>query len=137
MQKSLALGVIVACAIAAGWWFLRPGAPVQVSTAAPAVKMPASLNAAETRGQQAFRATCAACHGEDGSGVEDTGPPLIHIYYEPSHHGDAAFILAAQRGVRAHHWRFGDMPPQPGLTRGELVDIVAFIRRVQRENGIR
>ncbi len=58
------------------------------------------------------------------------------MIYEPSHHGDMAFVMAAQRGVQAHHWRFGDMPPQEGLTEGDLKAIVAYVREMQRANGI-
>ena len=63
-------------------------------------------------------------------------PPLVHVIYEPSHHGDRAFLLAAQNGVRGHHWPFGNMPPVEGITQADVMDIVAYIRRLQRENGI-
>ena len=53
-----------------------------------------------------------------------------------AHHGDAAFLLAVRNGVRAHHWRFGDMPPQPGLTGAEVAAITAYVRELQRANGI-
>lgn len=99
------------------------------------IAMPASLSGKAATGQRAFAAFCASCHGENGGGT-DEGPPLIHRVYEPSHHGDAAFFLAAQNGVRAHHWKFGDMPPVEGVTRAEVETIVAFVRAVQRENGI-
>ena len=48
-----------------------------------------------------------------------------------------AFVLAARNGVRAHHWPFGNMPPveQP-LTDGELAAIIAYVRELQRANGI-
>ena len=67
---------------------------------------------------------------------EPEGPPLVHIIYEPSHHADAAFILAAERGVRAHHWSFGDMPPRPGVSRMEVMEIVRYVRWLQRESGV-
>ena len=54
----------------------------------------------------------------------------------PSHHGDAAFLFAVQRGVAAHHWRFGDMPPQPQVTAGEVEAIIPYVRWLQREAGI-
>jgi mono/diheme cytochrome c family protein len=48
-----------------------------------------------------------------------------------------AFVLAARNGVRAHHWPFGDMPPvEERLTDGELGAIVAYVRELQRANGI-
>ena len=86
-------------------------------------------------GEALFNASCAACHGVRAGGSE-VGPPLIHDYYKPSHHGDAAFLLAAQRGVIAHHWRFGNMPPVPAVTADELASIIRYVREVQKANGI-
>lgn len=100
-----------------------------------AVNMPA-LEDAQRLGQTVFLAKCASCHGETAGGIDGAGPPLIHKIYEPSHHGDAAFFRAAELGVRAHHWRFGDMAPVEGISRAEVADVVAFIRAVQRANGI-
>jgi len=39
-------------------------------------------------------------------------------------------------GVRGHHWPFGDMPPVEGVTRGDVTMIIAYIRELQRANGI-
>lgn len=100
------------------------------------VRVPASFSEQEQMGERAFNAACASCHGTNAQGRQDIAPPLIHKIYEPSHHGDASFVLAAQNGVRAHHWRFGDMPPVQGVTRAEVMDIVAYVRVLQRENGI-
>ena len=93
------------------------------------------LTATAQAGQKSFNATCAACHGQDGSG-SDAGPPLIHKIYEPSHHGDFSFVRAVTLGVRAHHWRFGNMPRVPEISQAELQDIITFVREVQRHNGI-
>ena len=100
-----------------------------------AVKVP-DLSAAAKRGQNAFQAVCARCHGPNAGGVDGNGPPLVHAFYRPGHHGDMAIILAARRGVQSHHWRFGNMPIIEGLTDADLKDIIAFIRAVQAENGI-
>ena len=86
-------------------------------------------------GQAAFEATCVQCHGAGAQGTSG-GPPLVDPVYKPSHHGDFAFTLAVRRGVPAHHWGFGDMPPQPGVSETELVDIVGYVRRLQRRAGI-
>ncbi|MBV1864502.1 MAG: cytochrome c, partial [Rhodobacteraceae bacterium] len=74
--------------------------------------------------------------GDNAGGRDGLAPPLVHKIYEPSHHGDMSFLLAAQNGVRAHHWPFGNMPPVAGVTRGDVVGIVSYIRELQRENGI-
>lgn len=85
-------------------------------------------------GEGPYQASCAACHGSDLRGT-DLGPSHLSIVYEPSHHGDAAFILAAKNGVTAHHWSFGDMAPVPGLSDDELEAIVAYVRENQRIFG--
>lgn len=99
------------------------------------VTLPEMLSAQAETGKQAFDAVCAACHGTNGAG-KDGFPPLVHIIYEPNHHGDVSFFMAVQNGVRAHHWRFGNMPPQDGLTKGDVSNIVAYVRELQRANGI-
>lgn len=86
-------------------------------------------------GAKTFAENCVECHGDHAGGTEQ-GPPLIHRYYEPGHHADGAFYLAAQRGVRAHHWPFGDMPPQPQMSKVEMSAVVRYIREVQQHNGI-
>ncbi|MEF2554246.1 cytochrome c [Aurantimonas sp. A2-1-M11] len=87
------------------------------------------------RGQDLFAANCAACHGDNAGGAEQ-GPPLIHRIYEPNHHGDQVFLIAATQGVHAHHWRFGNMPPVEGVSQRQIADIVAYVREVQKANGI-
>src|SRR5690606_16174392 len=87
------------------------------------------------RGELIYRENCSSCHGQAALGTPQ-GPPLVHRIYEPSHHADISFVLAAERGVRAHHWRFGDMPPQPGVTREEVEEVVGYIRWLQREAGV-
>lgn len=87
------------------------------------------------RGEELFTTHCAACHGPEGIGT-DSGPPLVHEIYEPSHHGDGAFLSAVQRGVAPHHWEFGAMAAVPGLDTEDVADIVAYVRALQREAGI-
>ena len=87
-------------------------------------------------GQLGYEAKCAACHGANAAGQDGVAPPLVHIIYEPSHHGDEAFQRAAELGVRGHHWPFGNMSPIEGVTRGDVTMIIAYIRELQRANGI-
>lgn len=101
-----------------------------------AVSLPDQLSPTAQAGLVLFNENCAACHGANGSGSE-AGPPLIHKIYEPSHHADLAFVVAAKSGARAHHWNFGDMDPVPGLADAELRKIIAYVREIQRANGIR
>ena len=98
------------------------------------VQVPA-LTLTAQKGEAAFNANCAACHGDNASGSEQ-GPPLVHNIYNPGHHADGAFFLAAKNGVRAHHWPFGDMPKQPQVSAGEVAAIIAYVRELQAANGI-
>ena len=88
-----------------------------------------------SQGKALFDAKCAMCHGVGGRGTQ-MGPPLVHKIYEPSHHGDMSFQMAVQRGVRQHHWPFGDMPPVPGLSTEDVSHIIAYVRQEQRRGGI-
>lgn len=100
------------------------------------VTVPETLSAKAELGKVAFDAKCAACHGLNAAGQDGVAPPLVHKIYEPSHHGDAAFLMAARNGVRAHHWRFGNMPPVEGVTDSDVKMIIAYVRELQRVNGI-
>ena len=104
------------------------GTPISLALAA---EIPPELEV----GQALFDQSCALCHGSRAVGTSE-GPPLIHIYYEPNHHGDAAFYLAVQQGVRAHHWRFGDMPAIPDVDFGQATEIIRYVRFLQDEGGI-
>ena len=86
-------------------------------------------------GLMKYGAYCASCHGKTGGG-SDKGPTFIHRVYHPGHHGDGAFMVAPKRGAPAHHWKFGDMKPVAGVTDARLELIVAYVRAVQRANGL-
>lgn len=88
-----------------------------------------------TLGEEDFNNDCAVCHGTNAAGTSK-GPPLIHRLYVPGHHADIAFKFARDKGVRAHHWPYGNMPPQKQVTDQELARIVVYIRELQRANGI-
>jgi mono/diheme cytochrome c family protein len=126
-----ALGVAI---LGAGFWWMSQGEGAADAGAA-SVAMP-ELSATAVAGQQAFAENCATCHGARAAGT-DQGPPLIHKIYESGHHADLAFARAVRQGVRGHHWNFGDMPPVEGVSDRDLVEIVTYVREVQRANGIR
>jgi cytochrome c len=86
-------------------------------------------------GETLFATHCARCHGEKAAGTT-LGPSLVHKIYEPSHHADPSFHLAVLRGVRAHHWSFGNMPSMPGVKSEEVSAIVSYVRWLQRQAGI-
>lgn len=94
------------------------------------------LSPVAQKGEGLFNDNCAACHNTNAVGRDGVGPPLVHKIYEPSHHGDESFQLAAKNGVRSHHWPFGDMAPVEGITRADVSTIIAYVRELQRANGI-
>ncbi len=100
-------------------------------SAAPAAGTPAEL----AKGEALFNSHCAACHGQKAMGTKH-GPPFIDRIYEPNHHADATFQLAARNGVRAHHWLYGNMPPVEGVTESDVNEIIGYIRWLQRQAGI-
>lgn len=116
--------LVAASAFAQGWQVPQPSVGLMPNPA---------------QGKKLFAQHCATCHGIDlkGSGKGDKkGPPLLHKIYEPSHHGDAAFQLAAKNGVRAHHWSYGDMAPVPLVTPDDVAHITSYVRTEQRRIGI-
>jgi cytochrome c len=100
------------------------------------VLVPETLSQNAKIGQLGYEAKCAACHGANAAGQDGVAPPLVHMIYELSHHGDEAFQRAAELGVQGHHWPFGNMPAVEGVTRGDVTMIIAYIRELQRANGI-
>lgn len=136
IEKKYAVYIFIAAlTVGLGLWFWPFSAPTSAnSTSTKAVTIP-GLSPLAVSGKQAFDANCAQCHGTNASGT-DKGPTFIHEIYNPGHHSDAAFFMAANLGVRQHHWPFGNMPPQPQVTQEQLVAIVKYVREMQAANGI-
>ena len=87
------------------------------------------------KGQLLYEKYCSSCHGQQLNG-SDMGPPLIHPFYKPSHHNDKSFYRAALKGVKQHHWNFGDMPAVAGITPGKMDRIVPYLRYYQRQKKL-
>ncbi len=85
-------------------------------------------------GEALFNTSCAVCHGPNAGG-SDRAPPLVHTIYNPGHHADEAFFRAVLNGVRAHHWRYGNMP-RLDVPREDITKIIAYVRELQQANGI-
>lgn len=83
-------------------------------------------------GKMLYDEYCSSCHGLKLTGT-DKGPPLIHPFYKPSHHGDQAFYRAALQGVGQHHWEFGDMPAVAGMTRRKMDKLLPYVRYYQQQ----
>jgi mono/diheme cytochrome c family protein len=133
VMRYVVLGVLAAALGIAGWRVFGPGGggagPTPESVTIP------QLTAAARAGKEAFDGNCARCHGENATGTGN-GPPLIHDYYNPGHHADGAFLVAMSRGVRQHHWNFGNMPPQRQVSERQARLIVRYVREMQVANGI-
>ena len=137
---------IAAVLVAGGIGYTMWPSPPQTNTTDNAIGMegrllanvilPNTLSQNAQNGKRGFEAKCAACHGVNAAGQDGVAPPLVHKIYEPSHHGGESFQRAVSMGVQAHHWRFGNMPPVEGLTRGDIKMIISYIRELQRSNGI-
>jgi cytochrome c len=134
--------ILVAGGVGYVMWPIGSQAPVNDTAASleagvlADVVLPQTLSQNAQVGKLGFEAKCAACHGGNAAGQDGVAPPLVHIIYEPSHHGDEAFQRAAALGVQGHHWPFGDMPPVEGVTRDDVTMIIAYVRELQRANGI-
>ena len=137
LKRAAILALLAAAAVFAGYVQFSGGEEAADSgKPIAAVTVPDIFSELALTGRKSFAENCAACHGQNAAGQEGAGPPLVHIIYEPGHHGDESFQRAVAFGVRAHHWRFGDMPPVEGLTRSDVAGIIAYIRELQRANGI-
>lgn len=115
--------------------------PTVTPTAAPTTEAtptpdaPTAPRFSGTDGRELYGQACTACHGQALEGT-NAGPTFLDRIYVPSHHADIAFIFAVERGVRAHHWNFGNMPPVEGLEHEQVLAIIAFIREQQAAAGI-
>ena len=128
-RRTIVIGLLAAIAVAGlVIWQMQPDAG-KVDVTVPELSRTAQF------GETAFNTHCAACHGSNAAGSEQ-GPPLVHDIYNPGHHADGSFTLAAKRGVRQHHWRFGNMPARPEVSDGEIAAITRYVRELQAANGI-
>ena len=108
----------------------KPGKPINAAVIVP------SLSSLEQQGETLFNASCATCHGQNAAGQESVAPPLVHLIYEPNHHSDQSFQRAAKLGVRQHRWPFGNMPPVENVTKEDVQKIIAYVRALQKANGV-
>lgn len=134
MKNFPAVFVAVFLVAGAGVTILQMRDSGEDTAIALAVTVPA-LSLKAQKGEGAFNATCAECHGKNAAG-SDKGPALVHDIYNPGHHADEAFRRAVRLGVRRHHWPFGDMPRQEHVRPSEIEAIIAYVRELQAANGI-
>lgn len=113
----------------------RPRPPVPGLTAPPEGPIP-GVPVEHSQGYSKYMRWCAACHGPALEGNGDRGPSFLDPHYGSQNHNDSAFYRAALYGVNPpHHWH-APMPPLPGITRGDLSQIIPFIRWAQTQVGL-
>ena len=105
------------------------------ATPTPTPDAPAAPRFSGTDGRSLYGQACAVCHGQALEGT-NAGPTFLSRIYAPGHHADISLIFAVERGVRAHHWDFGNMAPVAGLEHEQVLAIIAFIREQQAAAGI-
>lgn len=86
-------------------------------------------------GQDLFTATCAACHGPTGEGIQGLGKPLTTSEFTTGQSDDQLvdFIKAGRDPSDPLNTTGIGMPPKggnPALSDEDLYDIVAFIRSI-------
>ncbi len=94
-----------------------------------------SLSDSARKGEELFNANCSACHGTNAAGTNQ-GPPLVDRIYHPGHHSDLSIRNAVSKGVKQHHWVFGDMAPVAGVSSDDVEKIICYVRELQRAGGI-
>ena len=135
MNRTIAIAAVLALVAGTLWWANRPpGGPAEGEPFLE-VSVP-ELTGAAKEGEALFAQSCAVCHGQNAAGRGGYGPPLVDRIYRSRIHADIAFLLAVQNGVRAHHWQYGSMPPQEGIDEAAVTRITAYVRALQKENGI-
>ena len=111
--------------------FLLVPAMIGTLKATEEVEIPFHLG----KGQFLYEKYCSSCHGLQLNG-SDKGPPLLHPFYKPSHHGDQSFYRAALQGVQQHHWAFGNMAPVEGMTTKKMDSLVPYVRYYQQQKKL-
>lgn len=87
---------------------------------------------AGARGERAYLANCAACHGNDLGGTS-LGPTLLGP--ESSALSDAARRDVIRNGVENDGSEFGAMPGNAVLRDAQITEIIAFLRTQQAVAG--
>ena len=111
------------------------GPATTTPTAEPTPTPPPEPRFSGTDGRALYGQACSVCHGQALEGT-NAGPTFLNRIYASGHHADISFMFAIERGVRAHHWNFGNMAPVEGLSQEQVLAIIAFIREEQRAAGI-
>jgi mono/diheme cytochrome c family protein len=129
------LGVLLAAATACAPASRAPkGAPSSSSAQNASAQ---SSGGTAANGQRLFAGTCASCHGPDAKGLPNLGKNLTTSAFVKSE-SDAQLLNFIKTGRPASdpaNTTGVDMPPKggnPALTDANLMDIIAFLRTINR-----
>jgi hypothetical protein len=61
---------------------------------------------------------------------------MLHLYYQPSHHGDQCFHSAALKGVRQHQRACGNIPSVERTTVKKMDSLVPYVRYYQKQKKL-
>lgn len=91
-------------------------------------------------GEERYNSVCISCHGEEGVGVEGLGKPLntSEFVSQQSNQELLEFIKQGRPASDPANTTGVDMPPKggnPALSDQEILDIIAYIRQLQEEQG--
>lgn len=98
----------------------------------------ATVKLPEHPGYELFVASCAACHGEGGEGIENQGMPLTtRGFVRGKSYADLVTFIKMGRPIwNAKNCSGLNMPPKggnPAITDDQLQQIVEYIRAMQKE----
>ncbi len=87
-------------------------------------------------GQELFKSTCAACHGQNAEGIDGLGTDMNNNeFIQSQSNADLiAFIAVGRSATDPDNTTGVDMPPKGGnssLTDTDLADIVDYLRTLQ------
>ena len=89
-----------------------------------------------TEGQQIFKSTCAACHGQNAEGIDGLGTQLSNSSFIQDQSDDdlIAFIVVGRPATDPDNTTGIAMPPKggnPSLTDQDIADVVDYLRTLQ------
>ena len=88
-------------------------------------------------GEELFNQTCLACHGQGGIGIEGLGKDMTTSEFirDTSEEEFVEFLKVGRSTSDPDNTTNVDMPPKggnPALSDDDLLDIIAYIRTLQR-----
>lgn len=133
MKKALLLMVLLLLIAILSLTACGGGAPQEESKAAPA---PAKGDAQV--GQKLFAATCSACHGPTGEGIQGLGKDMTKSEFIAGKTDDelVSFVKVGRDPSDPLNTTGVAMPPKggnPALNDEDLYNIVAYVRMLQKK----